>query len=109
MGWVVDSAARRVHWFLPDTRADSLVLVEVDGSFEEPHALAAVAEACWIADRDEPLFLAPLLGSYGLLLVAAWVLVRRRIRRHIALVEWKLAAMGVPSRPEFEAISPPAE
>ena len=63
--------------------------------------------ARWLDDTADPLPLPPLLGSYGLLLVGVWVLVRRRIRRHVAVVDGKLAAMGV-RRPEVEAISPPA-
>lgn len=55
--------------------------------------------AHWIDGATDKLPALPLLGSYALLLVAVWVPLRRRIRRHIRVVDRKLAAMGV-QRPD---------
>ncbi|MFH1570893.1 MAG: hypothetical protein ABIL09_23065 [Gemmatimonadota bacterium] len=52
VGWVTDRQSRTVHSFVPDARSDSLDLVEVDASFEDPVSLAGLGDACWIADQQ---------------------------------------------------------
>lgn len=50
LGWVVDQDRQRVYSFSPRMDGGVLSLTEADASFLEPVSLAAVGDACWIAD-----------------------------------------------------------
>ena len=52
LGWIADTARRRVHVFGIPEDEDPLVLHEVDASFEEPFSIAAAGRSCWITDRE---------------------------------------------------------
>ena len=51
LGWMIE--ANRVWWADLSAASDSLRLTAVDAHFEEPSALAAALDACWIVDSAE--------------------------------------------------------
>ena len=54
LGWMIEADGDRVWWADLSTASDSLRLTAVDAHFEEPSALAAALDACWIVDSAEP-------------------------------------------------------
>ena len=52
IGWLADAGRQRVFWFSL-AAVDSLALVPVDATFDQPVALAAQAGGCWIADQAQ--------------------------------------------------------
>ena len=54
LGWMIEAGGDRVWWADLSATSDSLRLTAVDAHFEEPSALAAALDACWIVDSAEP-------------------------------------------------------
>lgn len=54
LGWMIEAEGDRVWWADLAAASDSLRLTAVDAHFEEPSALAAALDACWIVDSVEP-------------------------------------------------------
>ncbi len=54
LGWMIEAEGDRVWWADLAAASDSLRLTAVDAHFEQPSALAAALDACWIVDGVEP-------------------------------------------------------
>lgn len=54
LGWMIEADGNRVWWADLSATSDSLRMTAVDAHFEEPSALAAALDACWIVDSAEP-------------------------------------------------------
>ena len=54
LGWMIEADGDRVWWADLSATSDSLRVAAVDAHFEEPTALSAALDACWIVDSGEP-------------------------------------------------------